>query len=757
MHPRTLPALTTVLATIGAASAIGATGPALAPPTVPAEPAALSTPLVLDGPGDGVIAFTGSVRNARVGHHADRAAAERAGLTTFDVRSAHNGFLRFVVSGTSTCLDLQPFASGAVAAPTDNGCVASSGLWTVDDGDIVSASGPVLTDELVTVDGTPSIVAANDHALGAPTDIVVRYGGALPAAAADFSVPTGPDDRVVASGTGRTGDEVLLSDGVGNELGTAEVQADGRWQAAVTRRDDAGGPLDVLVSVVRADAVVGRSWHEVAYGAAVTVDQSSVPRGAVELTGTGEAGARVSVAGGADADPTTVAADRTWRVRATVRAEVGQRFVVQQVGAGGARSAVQVPVDDASVVDAGAVFPVDDVEPAYIEGDTEPGREVEARNADRDLIGSATADRYGHYEIDVPAPGRGGAASFDVVESEGGSAVSNGSVEFDFGAPVVITEPTGGAEVGDRYDVGGTGEPGAEVALEVDGATVRTTVGDDGRWTAEVGAEVDPTFRLDGPDTLRFSDRSKPALTGTGAPGATVRFQPKGSGDASDATETTVHDDGTWRIDGADLRVRVPDDHDAAVVHRPGADQEVRPIRLEADVRPVAVTSPSDGDVVRTTDGRVTITGTATPGDHVTMVANDVTMPRSVTVSADGTWEMTQVFAAGDHSLRFVTENGSLAGHRITVEPDGVGTLVVTSPRPGAVVDGTAGVLFTGSATPGSLVSLRFDRPVGPATSVVAGPDGSWSVRATRAPFGDVTVYASVAGGVPSRFALTVQ
>ncbi|WP_105566725.1 Ig-like domain-containing protein [Microbacterium halophytorum] len=222
------------------------------------------------------------------------------------------------------------------------------------------------------------------------------------------------------------------------------------------------------------------------------------------------------------------------------------------------------------------------------------GNEVAASNPDAAVESTEVASGLdasitepalapGTYYVSVEGAGFGDPSTATAADAGGYSAygslgnytLSGEAAPFVF-EDLVITSPEDGAEVtgGENFDVTGTGEPGADIALSVGGDVVaETTVDAEGNWTAQVPAnqygetEVTAAQTLDGikagtatvtvvapvdapvitsPENESTTEDTTPTISGTGIAGAEVELSiVLPDGDAISAT-VTVDADGNW-------------------------------------------------------------------------------------------------------------------------------------------------------------------------------------------------------------------
>lgn len=206
-------------------------------------------------------------------------------------------------------------------------------------------------------------------------------------------------------------------------------------------------------------------------------------------------------------------------------------------------TATAVAVDDAgNTADAEAVdFSVDTSVPTVSiaspsEGDTltdttpvitgtgEPGEQVDIL-INGVKVGDVEVGADGMWSFEVPeanALGEGAATieatSSDDAGNEGSSGVINVTVENPV-EPVVISTPAAGSTVeGPNVTVSGTGEPGEEVSVELNGTTVVVVVDADGNWTTTFNDVADGDTTI----TATSGDSSSSVMVSVEAPDSVV-------------------------------------------------------------------------------------------------------------------------------------------------------------------------------------------------------------------------------------------
>ncbi|MGQ0768543.1 BapA/Bap/LapF family large adhesin [Acinetobacter baumannii] len=248
-------------------------------------------------------------------------------------------------------------------------------------------------------------------------------------------------------------------------------------------------------------------------------------------------------------------------------------------------------------------------------------------------------------------------------------------------------------------------------------------------------------------------------ITGTAEPGSTVTVTyPDGS------TKTVVAGpDGTWTVPNPGLN---DGDEVTAVATDPAGNTSgpgtaiVDAVGPNTDGVNFAVDSVTADNVINASEaaGNVTITGILknVPSDAaataVTIVINGVTYTATVD-SAAGTWTVSVpgsgLIADTDKTIDAKVTFTDAAGNSSTVNDTQTYTLDTAAPSAPVIdpVNGTDPI--TGTAEPGSTVTVTY--PNGDTATVVAGPDGSWSVPNPGLNDGDeVEAIATDPAGNPS-------
>ena len=452
----------------------------------------------------------------------------------------------------------------APAAPTAGvDATGTTVTGTGEAGATVRVTGPggALGSALVAADGSYTITLTTPQANGqallvTQADPAGNVSPATGLAAPDITAPAAPTatvstDGASVTGTGEAGATVTITAPGGAVIGTALVAANGSYTAVLTvpqtngellgasQRDPAGNPSPV------APALAPDSTAPATPVAAVSADGGFV-------TGTGEAGATVTVAaaGGAILGTAAVAADGSYSVRLDQPQTDGQTLAVTQRDAAGNVSppaAALAPDTTAPLAPTATVTP----DGGAVVGTGVPGGRITVTGPAGTPIGTAIVAADGSYVATLDVAQRNG-ERLGVVQADtaGNASPSIPALAPDLTAPAAPT-----ATVGSQGDVvTGLGEPGATVTITGPGNAILGTavVGGSGSYLvtlatpqrngeALVATQRDAAGNLSGPTNAPAPDLTAPpppasltvsgdgtALTGTGEPGARVEVRAGG-------------------------------------------------------------------------------------------------------------------------------------------------------------------------------------------------------------------------------------
>ncbi|MBA1289610.1 BapA/Bap/LapF family large adhesin [Pseudomonas japonica] len=398
-----------------------------------------------------------------------------------------------------------------------------------------------------------------------------------PLTAPDIVAPAAPTTLTFASdgsslsGQGEAFATVRVRSLGGTLLGFTTVNADGSFsvtltpaqlngQAVQVEQQDVAGNLSTLISTTAPDTSPPDD-----------VDNLLLSGNGATLTGTGEAGARVTVsnATGTALGTGTVDVNGNFSVILTPAQLNGQVLTVTQADAiGNTSGPVTVTASDITAPAAPTGLGVD-ATGLVLNGTAEPNADIEVRDADGALLGSGSADNNGAFSITLnTAQLNAEALQVTAADADGNVSQSAGISAPDTTAPIDVRNL---AISPDGTTLSGVGEAGAIVRV-TNAANVllgTTTVGPDGVFTltltpaataadvltvseADLTGNASGAVTLAGPNGTQVTTPANLALssdgytlTGTGLAGTTVNVT-----DASGSSLGTalVGSAGTFRL-----------------------------------------------------------------------------------------------------------------------------------------------------------------------------------------------------------------
>ncbi|TDM60517.1 hypothetical protein C5B72_18385, partial [Acinetobacter sp. KU 011TH] len=286
---------------------------------------------------------------------------------------------------------------------------------------------------------------------------------------------------------------------------------------------------------------------------------------------------------------------------------------------------------------------------------------------------------------------------------------------------------------------GTVNDPTATVVVNVDGVDYPAVNNGDGTWTL---ADNTLPALTDGPHTITVTatdaagnagtdtgvvtvDTAAPAapvidpvngtdpITGTAEPGSTVTVTyPDGS-----TASVVAGPDGSWTVPNPGLN---DGDTVTAVTEDPAGNTSGPATAVVDAVAPTVALND-----ILTNDSTPALTGTVNDPTATVVVTVDGTDYPAVN-NGDGTWTL------ADNTLPALTDGPHTITVTATDAAGNVGTdtgvVTVDTAAPAApVIDPVNGTdPITGTAEPGSTVTVTY--PDGSTASVVAGPDGTWTV-----------------------------
>lgn len=338
-------------------------------------------------------------------------------------------------------------------------------------------------------------------------------------------------------------------------------------------------------------------------------------------------------------------------------------------------------------------------------------------------VGTTEVDADGSwtYDLDLEAGSR--TVTLEALDADGGVAQTADLPTFEVAAPAAaLAIPTLDlpAEdlLGGPLSLSGSGTPGSEVGVVVDGELVGTaTVGDDGTWSLDtelsagehdvrlqaldldgnIAGESDgfglslgeltlPEFEL--PD-FDFGEGDV-AFSGVGTPGSTIELVANGEMIGT----AVVTPDGTWTIPANlaagdyDFNLRMLAADGTLLAESEGRSTTV------AAAAPDFVPPTFDLPAADLAGGDVTLTGTGTPGTEVEIVVNGEVVGTAV-VTDDGTWEFPTSLPAGEYELALRTVDD--AGTAVETDPFAF-SLAAAAPTPAEPAEATGSSSAAASA-----------------------------------------------------------
>ncbi|QNX59914.1 BapA/Bap/LapF family large adhesin [Acinetobacter seifertii] len=640
--------------------------------------------------------------------------------------------------------DITPALTGTVNDPTAKVVVTVDGVnypatnngdgtWTLADNTL-----PVLADGPHTITVTATDPAGN-----------VGTGSAV--LTVDTTAPNTPViDPINATnpvtGTAEPGSTVKVTFPDGS---TATVVAgpDGKWTVpnpgdltdgqtvTATATDPAGNPS------LPGSAVVDAVAPTVAVTTALTNDSTPA------LTGTvNDPTAKVVVTVDGVNYPATNNGDGTWTLADnTLPALTDGPHTITVTAtdpAGNVGTTNAVVTVDTTAPNAPVIDPINASNP--VTGTAEPGSTVKVTFPDGSTA-TVVAGPDGKWTVPNPGDLTDGQTVTATATDPAGNPSLPGSAVVDAVAPTVAVTT---ALTNDSTPAltGTVNDPTAKVVVTVDGVNYPATNNGDGTWT--LADNTLPTL-TDGPHTITvtatdpagnvgttnavvtvdttapvvalndvLSNDSTPALTGTVTdPTATVVVTVDGVN-----YPATNNGDGTWTLADNTLPVLTDGPHTVTVT----ATDPAGNVGTTNAVVTVDTTAPvvALNDVL-SNDSTPALTGTVTdPTATVVVTVDGVNYP--ATNNGDGTWTLADntlpVLADGPHTITVTATDP--AGNVGT--GSAVLTVDTTAPNTPVIDPINATNPVTGTAEPGSTVKVTF--PDGSTATVVAGPDGKWTV-----------------------------
>ncbi|MEG3163993.1 Ig-like domain-containing protein [Sphingomonas sp. PB2P19] len=652
----------------------------------------------------------------------------------------------------------------AFTAPDTTAPAAPTGIFDPT-GAVISGTGEpgatiVIRDPADTIIGTGAVDARGNYSIALTpaqldrqqvsveqSDATGNVSPEIALIAPDLTAPLAPAGVVAAdgasiTGTGEAGATVLITDPVGVPIGSAVVDPDGNFTAALDPaqidgevlgliQTDPAGNVSPDGSAVAPDLVLNTLPPPPT--AAVAADGATV-------SGTGEVGdtIRVTGANGALLGTTIVGTDGTYLATLATPQRNSETLRVTQTDADGDVSPPTTAIaPDLTAPDAPTAT-IDNTG-LIVSGTGEVGATVRIADATGTIIGTAVVNANGNFYTAVLTAAQVNGEALTVTQVD---AANNVSAPAALNAPDFTAPPAPTATVApDGLSVVGTGEPGATVTIaNAAGTPIATAlVAADGSYTAALATPQRNGELLSAVQTDAAGNASPP--TPATAPDSTAPNAPTAAVDPSGLVVS-----GTGEV-GATVTVRDPSGAPlaTAIVGANGAYAVALPVaQLNGEVLQVSQAdragnvSPSTGTPAPDVTAPAAPTGTVA-GDGASVVGTGE--PGATVVIRDPAGvAIGTALVAPDGSYTAGIAPAQLNGERLTLtqaDPTGNVSPAVpavapdqTAPVVPAAAVNPEGTVVVGRGEPGATVTVRD--PIGTVlgTALVAS-NGAYDVVLT--------------------------
>lgn len=658
-----------------------------------------------------------------------------------------------------------PGASVTVTWSNGGGDVASCTATADGNGDWACSAGTSLSDGDYTVEALGTDTAANTSTdeIQITVDTATNVTIAAPEDGETYGSPV-----TAASGTGEAGAELTLTVN-GSALAPITIPGSGNW--SITLPSALGNGSHTISATVEdeagntdSDSVSFDVDTETSVEIVAPADGALLNTPVSQVSGTGEAGADLTLTvNGTALSPITIPVSGNWSITLPSALGDGSHTVsaaVEDALGNTDSDSVSFDVDTQTSVEIdtpsdGALL---DSPVSQIRGSGEPGAEL-VLTVDGSALPPITIPGSGNWTVNLPtALGDGPHTVSAAVEDAAGNTDSD-SVSFtvDTQTSVEIDTPADNALLNVPVSqVSGTGEPGAELVLTVNGTALSPiTIPGSGNWTVNlptaledgehtVSASVEDaagntdsdssTFEVDTETSVAITspgdgvslDTDVDEVSGTGEPGAQVTLTVNGNV----LPPITVPGSGNWTVTlpnsvGNGTHTIVADIEDAA--GNTDSDTVTFDVALPSFVRIEApVAGPTQGPIA-------TVSGSGEIGSDIEVLVDGVSVGTTTVVddgSGNGVWSVTlaePLSEDGDYTIVANSENpfGVDASDSVAVTIDTELEVAITSPTDGAVFD-TPVTTVSGSGEPGAEVTVTIGGDTyGP---VIVDGDGTWTL-----------------------------
>jgi len=722
------------------------------------------------------------------------------------------------LSGSTTHVQAGQVITVTLGGVNYSGVVVADGSWSV----TVPASALAGLDNgtqnfSVSVDDAAGNSASRDgsfevdNTLAALAFEPISDDGYLNAVEAQSDLTVSGTSSNVAAGS-------IVSFELGGNTYTATVGADGSWSATVPASVLAGladGPLTLTATTP------GPNGSTISASGTLIVAINNLPDASLDTpftdgilngeesqsdqtlsgnTGVTGAGQSVIVTLGGNDYPAQVNSDGSWSVQ--IPTEVLQALpngsstiVVVVSDAAGNTSTITTPVTVDTLAPQLSIEPISDDglinaneqnQPLTIDGSAEAGATVTVTLNGVDY--PAIVDNNGDWRVTIPAAVLQGlddgnySVTVTATDAAGNSSTQTSDFSLITAPPAFTLAPVAGdgilnsVEQGQPLTLNGTGTPGDNVSVTLNGKNYNATVAANGDWSlivpaADLAALADgssytvavtvtdaagntatqqsslavdttaPNFTLNpvaGDGVLNASEQGEPLLiSGNGSAGDSVTVTLNGKEYAA-----TVGANGQWsvQIPPADLAALNEGDYTLSVAVSDAAGNtstQTTPLTVDT-AEPLLTVDPiaEDGVINATEQGQpLIISGTANAGDIITLTLNG--QQYTATVGSNGEWSVNIPASAlaaiddGDYPLTITATNA--VGNSTTDSS----TLIVDTAAPALSVEPISGDGYLNSAEQGETLTVNGSGDAGDSVTVtldgveypaIVSSNGQWSV-----------------------------
>ena len=724
-----------------ASAVVPFTAPDVLPPAAVSDLAIDNQGLVLSGSGDvganlsvldasGTVIGTGQV--ARDGTFSLTLAPPQLSAETLSV-VAIDAAGNISAEVTFTAPDHTPPTAPEDLAISANGSIVTGNGEAGATVRVTGTGGAVLGTALVGLNGRFEVALAqpqiNGQALGvSQADAAGNATSTVALAAPDILAPAAPtlllvsSDGATLTGQGEAFSRLSVHTLGGTLLGSTEVNADGSFSVTLDPAQLNGQALQVMQADPTGNPSPLASVSAPDHTAPAALDHLSLSGNGAVVTGTGEAGATVTVRGpdAAVLGTSLVDANGNFSVALTTAQLNGQALSVEQADpSGNPSSPGNLLAQDLSAPDAPTGLTVD-ASGQVLRGLAEANSQVTVRDAGGNVLGTGDATGSGTFEISLgTAQVNGQSLQVTAADAMGNLSQPTATVAPDSTRPVDVSDL---AISPDGTALSGFGEAGARVTVTNAANVVlgTTTVGPDGVFNLTLTpaatasdvlsvVETDLTGNASTPATLAGPDGTQVAtpdnlvlwpdghtLTGTGDSGSTVSAWDTGG---QLLGSTVVGSAGTFRLLMRSVQLN------GQLVRVNAADASGHNTSVAVAVTAPDTTAPDAPMDLSSANGGTLVTGTGEAGATVTVRDASATVLGTGVVGSNGSFAVSVTPAQLNGQLLTVVQTdaaGNASQAQTLVAPDLQGPAAAT----GLAVN-TYGTVVSGQGEAGDSVTVR--------------------------------------------------